>query len=68
MGTSDDSLSSLTFETDVDQAPEYYEELDNHRLDFRKRKSATPIPTKLFVKELPPVVDPIQKLDEQLNR
>lgn len=70
--------SSSSSETDVDQAHEYYEEVDNHTLNFQKRKvpasKPTPIPTKSFVKERapasppPPVIDPIQKLNEQLNR
>jgi hypothetical protein len=70
---SSDSSSSIT---DAGQTYEYYEELDNRALDFRKRKApkptrtktSTPIPTQSFVKEPPPVVDPIQKLNEQLNR
>ncbi len=73
--TSDDSSDSSSSVTDVDQTHEYYEELDNRTLDFRKRKAPvptpTPIPTQSFVKEPPPpppVVDPIQKLNEQLNR
>jgi len=68
--TSNDSSDSSSSVTDVDETHEYYEELDNRTLDFRKRKAPTPIPTQSFVKEPPPpsVVDPIQKLNEQLNR
>jgi hypothetical protein len=68
MAASDDSSNSSSYVTDSDQNHEYYEELDTHTLDFRKRKAPTPIPVKSFVKETPPVIDPIQKLNEQLNR
>jgi hypothetical protein len=71
MATSDDSSNSASSSvTNVNQAHEYYEELDDHTLDIRKRKAPKPIPTKSVVKELPPppVVDRIKELNEQLNR
>lgn len=69
MSARDDSSSSRSSETNVNQANEYYEELDNQTLDFRKRKAPTPLPViKPVVREPPPVVDPIQKLNAQLNR
>jgi hypothetical protein len=64
MATDVDSSSFVASESDVDPPQEYYEEVDNQRLDFRKRKVPTPKP----VVKKPPVVDPIQKLNEQLNR
>ena len=71
MATSDDSLNSASLSvTNVNQAHEYYEELDDRTLDIRKRKAPKPIPIKSVVKEPPPpvVVDPIKELNEQLNR
>jgi hypothetical protein len=72
MATSDDSSgsSSASSVTGVHQAHEYYEELDTHTLDFRKRKAPTPVRTISFVKEPPPppAVNPVKEFNEQLNR
>jgi hypothetical protein len=67
----DDSSSSQSSVAEIGQANEYFEELDEHTLDFRKRKAKapTPIPTTSFVKaQQPTVVDPIKALNKQLNR
>ena len=61
MADSDDSSSSVSSQTDPNQAHEYYEEVDNQTLDLQKRK----VPA---AAKAPPVVDPIKKLNEQLNR
>jgi hypothetical protein len=68
MSSSEDSSSSLSPETNVNRAQEYYEEVDYQTLDFRKRKIPTSISAISFAKEVPPVVDPVKKLNEQLNR
>jgi hypothetical protein len=68
MATSDDSSNSVLSETNADQLHEYYEELDHQTLDFRKRKISTSISAISFVTEVPPVVDPVKKLNEKLNR
>jgi hypothetical protein len=64
MANSDDSSNSVLSETNVDQVHEYYEELDHQILDFRKRKIPTSISAISFVTEVPPVVDPVKKLNE----
>lgn len=70
MPINNDSISYSSAVTDIDQPDEYYEELAHRTLDLRKRKAPTPVPTKSFVREQPPpsIIDPAQKLNEQLNR
>lgn len=69
MSTSSDSSSSASSETNANQVHEYYEEVDYQTLDLRKRKVAASVSAISFVKEAPPpVVDPVKKLNEQLNR
>ncbi len=65
MTESNDSSSSVSSETNANQADEYYEEADHQTLDLRKRKVP---PSTSFVKAPPVVVDPVKKLNEQLNR
>jgi hypothetical protein len=56
---------SPSFVDSVDPTLEYYEEVDDHTLDFRKRKAPAPIKS---VREPTKIVDPIKQLNEQLNR
>ncbi|CAF4157630.1 unnamed protein product, partial [Adineta steineri] len=59
---------SSTIVDDADRAIEYYEEIDNHKLDFRKRKAPPSKSVTINVREPSPVVDPVRQLNEQLNR
>ena len=71
MSTSDDSSSSLSSpETNANPTREYYEEVGYQTLDLFKRKAPkTKPPPKPVIKEPSPApIDPIQKLNERLNR
>ena len=70
MSTSDDSSSSLSsLETNANPTREYYEEVGYQTLDLQKRQvPKSKLPAKSVTKEPPHPIDPIQKLNEHLNR
>ena len=65
-----DSRTDSSCITDVDQPHEYYEELDNKTIGFQNPKaSSKSLPKKQSTQPPPPrPIDPIQQLNEQLNR
>lgn len=68
MSTSNDSSDSLSSERNSNPTHEYYEEVDHQTLDLHKRIIPKPVPSKSVSKELPHPINPIQQLNEQLNR
>ena len=68
MTDSDDTSSSVSSVANVNQAHEYYEESGHQILDLRKQKNPTPISSISFVNETSRAIDPVKKLNDDLNR
>lgn len=52
----------------LDHAPEYYEEIDHYTLDFLNRQGRPSKAPPQLAREPTPAIDPVQQLNEQLNR
>ena len=71
MDTQDESVSSTSTPSSagLGRPDEYYEELDGGTLNLQRRKAPpTPIPTTIVAREPTVIIDPVQRLNEQLNR
>lgn len=70
MATDDESLSSSSSISDVGLPDEYYEEVDQKTLGIQKRKAAVRSPSPVSIESVrsPTPVDPVEKLNKELNR
>lgn len=71
MDTQDESVSSTSAPSSagLGRPDEYYEELDEGTLNLQRRKvPPTPVPIANIAREPTVIIDPVQRLNAELNR